>query len=36
VVDSHLDFINAGAEIIITNNFKVRKNTFAENNISDK
>ena len=36
VIDSHLEFINAGAEIIITNNFKVRKNTFFENQISDK
>ena len=36
VVDSHLEFINAGAEIIITNNFKVRKNTFFENQISEK
>ena len=36
MVDSHLDFINAGAEIIITNNFKVRKNTFSENGIVDR
>ena len=36
VVNSHLDFIDAGAEIIVTNNFKVRKNTFEENNISHR
>ena len=36
VLDSHLEFINAGAEIIVTNNFKVRKNTFSENGISNK
>ena len=36
VVDSHLEFIDSGAEIIVTNNFKVRKNTFSENGISDK
>ena len=36
VLESHLDFIKAGAEIIITNNFKVRKNTFDENKISNK
>ena len=36
VIDSHLDFINAGAEIIITNNFKVRKSTFSENGIGEK
>ena len=36
VLDSHLEFINAGAEIIVTNNFKVRKNTFSENSISNK
>jgi homocysteine S-methyltransferase len=36
VVNTHLDFIKAGAEIIITNNFKVRKNVFNENNIIDK
>jgi len=36
VLNSHLEFINAGAEIIVTNNFKVRKNTFYENGISHK
>ena len=32
VVDTHLDFINAGAELIVTNNFAVRKKRFIENN----
>ena len=27
---------NSGAQIIVTNNFKVRKNTFNENGIIDK
>ena len=36
VLDSHLDFIEAGSEIIVTNNFKVRKNTFSENGIGEK
>ena len=36
VVEAHLDFIDSGAQIIVTNNFKVRKNTFKENGIIDK
>ena len=36
VLDSHLDFINSGAEVIVTSNFKVRKNTFIENAIIDR
>ena len=32
VVDTHLDFINAGSEIIVTNNFAVRKMRLIENN----
>ena len=36
VLDSHLEFIDAGAEIIVTNNFKVRKNTFNENGIGHR
>ena len=36
VVNTHLEFINSGAEIIVTNNFKVRKNTFIENGIIEK
>ena len=36
VLEAHLDFIDSGAQIIVTNNFKVRKNTFKENGIIDK
>ena len=36
VLQAHLDFIHSGAQIIVTNNFKVRKNTFKENGIIDK
>ena len=36
VLDAHVEFINAGSEIIVTNNFKVRKNTFSENGINEK
>ena len=36
VLDSHLDYISSGAEIIVTSNFKVRKNTFSENRINHK
>ena len=36
VLDAHMEFIGAGAEIIVTNNFKVRKNTFYENGINEK
>ena len=32
MVETHLDFINAGAELIVTNNFGVRKKRFIENN----
>ena len=32
VVNTHLDFINSGAELIVTNNFAVRKKRFIENN----
>ena len=32
VIDTHLDFINAGAALIVTNNFAVRKKRFIENN----
>ena len=32
VVETHLDFINAGADLIVTNNFAVRKMRFIENN----
>ena len=35
VVETHLDFINAGAELIITNNFAVRKRRLLQNNSLD-
>ena len=33
LVETHLDFINAGAELIVTNNFCVRKRGFLQNNV---
>ena len=33
VVDTHLDFINAGAEVIVTNSFGSRKRRLIENNL---
>ena len=35
VVETHLDFINAGAELIVTNNFGVRKRRLIQNNKLD-
>ena len=35
VVETHLDFINAGAELIVTNNFGVRKRRLLHNNKLD-
>jgi len=32
VIDTHLDFINAGAEIIVTNTFTARKGRLIQNN----
>tara|TARA_B100001123_G_C15227711_1_gene993861 strand:- start:18 stop:932 length:915 start_codon:yes stop_codon:yes gene_type:complete len=31
VIDSHLDFINAGAEVIVTNTFTARRNRLIQN-----
>ena len=36
VIETHHDFINAGAKVIVTNNFAVRKLRFSENHILDK
>ena len=36
VIDMHLDFINAGSEIIVTSNFSVRKRRLLEYNKLDK
>ena len=36
VLDTHLDFIKAGAEIIVTNTFATRQKRLKENNLLDK
>ena len=36
VINAHQEFMNAGAKVITTNNFTVRKLRFSENNILDK
>jgi len=36
VIEAHQDFMRAGAKVITTNNFTVRKLRFSENNILDK
>ena len=36
VLDTHIDFIKAGAEIIVTNTFATRQKRLKENNILDK
>ncbi len=36
VIDAHLDFINAGANVIVTNNFSARRVRMIENNVNDK
>ena len=36
VLDTHLDFIKAGAEIIVTTTFATRQKRLKENNLSDK
>ena len=33
VVDSHLDFINSGAEVIVTTNFAARRERMIQNNV---
>ena len=35
IIDSHLDFIKSGAEIIITNNFSARRTRMKQNNVED-
>jgi len=35
VIDTHLDFINAGADIIVTNNFSARRKRMIDNNIEE-
>ena len=36
VLDTHIDFIKAGAEIIVTNTFATRQKRLNDNNIGDK
>ncbi len=36
IIDAHLSFIDAGAEIILTNTFNTRKVRFQQNNVNDK
>ena len=35
VVDTHLDFIKSGAEVITTNNFAARRIRMVQNNVED-
>ena len=36
VIDSHVDFINAGADVIVTNNFSARRVRMIENKVNNK
>ena len=36
LLDTHLDFIKAGAEVIVTNTFTTRKVRLRDNNVEDK
>ena len=36
VIDTHLNFINAGANVIVTNNFSARRVRMVENKVNDK
>jgi len=33
IIDAHLDFINSGAEVIVTNNFSARRLRMIQNNV---
>ena len=35
IVDSHLDFIKSGAEVIFTNNFSARRSRMIQNNVEE-
>ena len=35
VVDAHLDFINSGADVIVTNNFSARRARMIDNNVEE-
>ena len=36
LLDTHLDFIKSGAEVIVTNTFTLRRKRLRDNNIEDK
>ena len=36
LLDTHLDFIKAGAEVIVTATFTTRRNRLRDNNVEDK
>ena len=36
LLDTHLDFIKSGAEVIVTNTFTLRKKRLQDNNVEDK
>ena len=36
VIDAHLDFIKAGANVIVTNNFSARRARMIENKVNDQ
>ena len=35
IIDTHLDFINAGSDIIVTSNFSARRARMIENNLNN-
>ena len=35
IVDTHLDFINSGADLIVTNNFSARRTRMIQNNVDE-
>ena len=35
VIDAHLDFIESGADVIVTNNFSARRTRMIENNVEE-
>ena len=36
LLDTHLDFIKAGAEVIVTNTFTLRRKRLEDNNVEEK
>ena len=35
VIDTHLDFIKSGADVIVTNNFSARRSRTIQNNVNE-